>query len=146
VLPVPGAAQLVLATGINDIAFSSDPMSPVDVVGAEDLVAGLSIVAAAGHARRLRVVGCTLTPFKGVPDNLYSDDGENKRRTVNAWLRTTRVFDAVADLDRVLADPADPRRLDPRFDSGDHVHPNDAGQALMAAEIDSALQGAARPI
>jgi lysophospholipase L1-like esterase len=57
------------------------------------------------------------------------------RRAVNAWIRDGGAFDAVVDLDRVFADPADPQRLRAEFDSGDGVHPNDAGQRAIAAAM-----------
>jgi lysophospholipase L1-like esterase len=58
------------------------------------------------------------------------------RQTVNAWIRTSGQFDAVVDFDVVTRDPERPERLRPEFDSGDHIHPNDAGNAAMADAID----------
>jgi hypothetical protein len=55
---------------------------------------------------------------------------------VNAWIRSSGAFDAVVDFDRLMCDPAQPDRLAARYDSGDHLHPNDAGFAAMAAAID----------
>ena len=49
---------------------------------------------------------------------------------INDWIR--RSFPAVADFDAAMRDPADPGRLNPVFDSGDHLHPNDAGDLAMA--------------
>ena len=45
------------------------------------------------------------------------------------------VFDAVIDFDAALRDPAHPTRLLARYDSGDHVHPSDAGYAEMARVV-----------
>jgi hypothetical protein len=58
-----------------------------------------------------------------------------------AWLRDGSPFDAVIDLDAALRDPADPARLATAFDSGDHLHPGDAGNAAMAAAVDTAVLG-----
>ena len=58
---------------------------------------------------------------------------EQVRLAVNAWLRSHRLFEAIIDLDEILRDPDHPSRLKPALDSGDHIHPNDAGYALMAA-------------
>jgi lysophospholipase L1-like esterase len=58
---------------------------------------------------------------------------------VNDWIRTSGRFDAIIDFDAVTRDPADPLRLLPAFDPGDHVHPNDAGNRAMAAAIDTAI-------
>jgi len=53
----------------------------------------------------------------------------------------------VVDFDAHLRDPAHPRRLLPAFDSGDHLHPGDAGYQAMAAAIDiGPLLGAAKPV
>lgn len=57
------------------------------------------------------------------------------RQAVNRWIRTSGVHDPVVDFDRALRDPADPQRLLPRYDSGDHLHPNDAGAEAMAAAV-----------
>jgi lysophospholipase L1-like esterase len=42
----------------------------------------------------------------------------------------------VIDFDAALRNPADPQTLNPQFDNGDHLHPNKAGHAAMAAAID----------
>jgi lysophospholipase L1-like esterase len=43
---------------------------------------------------------------------------------------------AVIDFDRAMASVEDPLALNPLYDSGDHLHPNDAGYAAMAAAVD----------
>ena len=58
---------------------------------------------------------------------------------MNRWIRTRQAYDAVIDFDKVLRDPAHPSRLLPAYDSGDHVHPNDAGYRAMAEPIDLSL-------
>lgn len=57
------------------------------------------------------------------------------RQQVNRWIRTSGAFDAVVDFDAVLRDPADPVELLPAYDSGDHLHPSDAGYLAMARSI-----------
>jgi lysophospholipase L1-like esterase len=57
------------------------------------------------------------------------------RLAVNEWLRATKEADGMADFDAVLRDPARPDRLKSRFDSGDHLHANDAGYAASAAAV-----------
>ena len=89
------------------------------------------------HARGLRIYGATLPPFGG---SQY--DGEKReaaRRTVNDWIRQSGAFDAVIDFEAILRDPDQPTRLLPSADSGDHLHPNEAGYRLMADAIDLAL-------
>jgi lysophospholipase L1-like esterase len=54
---------------------------------------------------------------------------------VNSYLRTTSDFDGLIDFDRVLRDPAAPTKLRANWDSGDHIHPNDDGNAAMADAV-----------
>lgn len=80
------------------------------------------------------MVGATLTPVK---DSFYdSEVNEAKRDAVNHWIRTSGEYDTVVDLDRALADPADQDRMAAAYDSGDHLHPNDAGYRAMAEALD----------
>ena len=72
-----------------------------------------------------------------------SDAAREKRRAINAWIRTAGGFDGVIDFEQALRDPARPDRLHPAFDSGDHLHPNDAGYAAMAEAVDLRLFAAA---
>ncbi|MEV5711048.1 GDSL-type esterase/lipase family protein [Actinoallomurus sp. NPDC052274] len=82
----------------------------------------------------MRVVGATLLPMKG--SDHYGRRSEADRERVNDWIRTSGAFDAVADFDRALADPSDPLAIRAAYDSGDHLHPNDAGYRAMAQAID----------
>jgi lysophospholipase L1-like esterase len=121
--------------GINDITFPAVPGMPsTEAVSADDLIWGLRQIVERAHVHGIRVAGATIMPIEGV--STYTVGGEAIRQTVNQWIRTGGAFDAVLDFDAVVRDPANPRRLRPEFDPGDHVHPNDAGNAAMAAAID----------
>ncbi|GLZ43616.1 hypothetical protein Acsp05_72400 [Actinokineospora sp. NBRC 105648] len=76
-------------------------------------------------------------PYKG--SDYYRPRGEEVRGQVNTWIRTSGEFDGVVDFDRAVADPADPDALPPAYDSGDRLHPNDAGNRAMAEAVDLAL-------
>jgi lysophospholipase L1-like esterase len=138
VLAQPGVRTLVLLIGINDISWHATPFAPDDApVSAQELIAGYRQLLQRAQARGLRVIGATLTPFEGaLPDTpihgYYSADKERVRQQVNAWLRNGNGFDAIIDFDALLRDPAHPTRMLPAFDSGDHLHPGDAGYAAMA--------------
>lgn len=140
VLGQPGVGTVAILEGINDIGLSGGSMpmgAPFPVVSADQLIAGQRALIGQAHAAGLRVVGATILPFAGSP---YYDTGkEAVRAAVNAWIRTSGEFDAVVDLDAALADPADAQRLAPVWDSGDHLHPGDAGYAAMAAAVAAAL-------
>jgi lysophospholipase L1-like esterase len=70
---------------------------------------------------------------------IYSAEKDAKRKALNQWIRTAHGFDGVMDFEKVVLDPANPDRIRPEFDSGDHIHPNDAGYAAMANSIDLSL-------
>ena len=70
---------------------------------------------------------------------LHNAETEAMRQAVNEWIRTSGKFDAVADFDAATRDPQQPARLKPDLDSGDHIHPNDAGNAAMADAIDTTI-------
>jgi lysophospholipase L1-like esterase len=103
-------------------------------VSAAQIIAGIEQIIARVHAKGLKIYGGTLTPFQG--SGYYYTAGEAKREAVNQWIRTSGAFDAVIDFDKVVRDPQNPLRLLPAYDSGDHLHPNDAGYAAMANAID----------
>jgi lysophospholipase L1-like esterase len=135
VLGRAGVRWLVLLEGINDITFSALPRAPQEQrTTAEQLVEALAQLVDRAHARGIRVIGGTLTPMGGLW--LANPDTEAMRQAVNRWIRTAGKVDAVADFDAATRDPAHPERLRPDLDSGDHIHPNDAGNAAMAAAID----------
>ena len=65
----------------------------------------------------------------------YSPEGEQKRQAINEWIRKAGEYDGIIDLDRALRDPEHPTRLLPQYDSGDHLHPNDAGMKAMGEAV-----------
>jgi lysophospholipase L1-like esterase len=136
-----GAKEVILLMGINDFGFSQLPPSrtidPVSKVSADQVIAGYEQIIAQAHAAGLKIFGATLTPFKGA--FYYSDKGETKREAVNKWIRTSGAFDGVIDFDKAVRDPARPLFINPPFDSGDHLHPNDAGYQAMANAIDLSM-------
>ena len=144
VLSQPGVADVIVLLGTNDIGWPGGPFAPAErPVTFDQLTAGLRQLLAAAHARGMRVTVGTVPPFEraleGTPfAGHYSESKEALRKQLNHWLRTVPLFDAVVDFDVVLRDPARPQRLRAAFDSGDHLHPNDAGYRAMAAAIDIA--------
>ncbi|MGM1060711.1 SGNH/GDSL hydrolase family protein [Saccharothrix sp. Mg75] len=136
----PDVRTVVLLEGINDIGFphfASECTDPNPEVTSAQLIEGYRELIAQARAKGVRVVGATLLPFKGAM--YHTEDGERVRDEVNAWVRTSGEFDGVVDLDRALADPHDPDALLAAYDSGDHLHPNDAGYRAMAEAVDPAL-------
>ncbi|WWW33947.1 SGNH/GDSL hydrolase family protein [Stenotrophomonas rhizophila] len=142
VLDQPGVASVIVLIGINDIGWPGTAFAPNQARPTlSELQAGYRALATRAHARGLRILGATLPPFAGaLPgtslDDYYAADKDALRRQLNAWLRTDSPFDAVIDLDAALRDPADPSRMVADYDSGDHLHPGDAGNRAMAEAVD----------
>ena len=134
VLAQTGVKYLVIMESINDIGHATDPSKPYDVVTADDLIAGLSQLATRAHTHGIKVYGATLTPFVGA--KYQSPAGEEMRQAINKWIRTTNQLDGVIDFDKVTTDPTHPGMFLPLDDSGDHLHPGDAGYKAMGESID----------
>lgn len=136
----PGARWVILLEGINNIGIPGTFGLAGEQVSADDIIGGHRQLIARAHERGLKIYGATLTPFGGTTiPGYYTAAGEAKRQAVNAWIRGSGEFDAVIDFDKALRDPANPGRMLAAYDSGDHLHPNDAGYQAMANAIDLRL-------
>ncbi len=136
----PGARWVILLEGINNIGIPGAFGLGSEQVSADDIIGGHRQLIARAHERGLKIYGATLTPFEGTLfPGYYTAAGEAKRQAVNAWIRGSGEFDAVIDFDKALRDPANPGRMLAAYDSGDHLHPNDAGYQAMANAIDLKL-------
>jgi lysophospholipase L1-like esterase len=135
VLLPDGVRWVILLEGVNDIGGAREPGRAAAV--AQRLVVAYRDIVDRVHGRGLRVYGGTIPPFGG--SSYDGVDREAARQSVNRWIRESGVFDAVIDFDAVLRDPAQPSRLLPLADTGDHLHPNEAGYRMMADAIDLAL-------
>lgn len=138
VLTRPGASWAIVLLSINDINMSIMPGMPAEQAAtADEIIAGLDQLVTRAHFHGLKIAGATVLPTKGL--FFYSAEGEAMRQAVNALIRQSGKFDAVIDFDAATRDPADPLQLNPAFNPGDHVHPNDAGNRAMAEAIDLAI-------
>ena len=133
VLLQPGVTHVVVMEGINDIGNARQNPSP----SAEDLIAAHRQLIARARARGLRIYGATLTPFEGAA--YWTPEGEAKRQALNQWIRTSKQYDGVIDFDAVVRDPQQPTKFLPQYDSGDHLHPGDAGYKAMGEAVDVTL-------
>ena len=137
VIAQAGVKYLILLESINDIGHAQDPVKPYDVVTAEDLIVGLGQLAARAHTHGIKVYAATLTPYVGA--KYSSPAGEAMRQAVNQWIRTSTQLDGFIDFDKATQDPANPTVFAPAADSGDHLHPADAGYKTMGDAIDLKL-------
>lgn len=131
VLALSGVSHIVLLEGINDIGMGN--MFPGEHVAPEEIIAGYRQIIARAHAKGLKIIGATLTPFEGAA--YYTEEGEQKRQVVNAWIRTSGEFDGVIDFEIPARDPSHITRLVPSY-TADNLHPNDEGYKAMADAID----------
>ena len=141
VLSQSGVKDVIVLEGINDIGFSQTPNTGCSVpntnVTAAQIEQGYEQLIAMAHAHGLKIFGGTLTPFRGA--GYWSGMAEAKREAVNNWIETSRAFDGVIDFAKAVADPFNPQYFDPAYNSGDNLHPNDAGYQAMASAINLAL-------
>jgi lysophospholipase L1-like esterase len=134
------ARDVILLEGVNDIGYSRKRgalYAPHTDVSARQIINGDERIIALAHGAGLRILGATITPFKGA--RYWTAAGEVKREAVNQWILHSSAFDAVVDFAGVLAEPGHPERLRPAYDSGDHLHPDDAGYRAMAGSVNLAL-------
>ena len=151
VLAQPGARTLIVLEGINDIGFPNIPpgffgrgrgdngVNPAaDDVSADEIIGGLRQLVERARIHGLKVIGGTCCRYQR-ERSISSPAGEAKRQAVNTWIRSSKTFDAVIDFDRAMRDPENPSKFLPALQSGDNLHPNNAGYKKMADVIDLAL-------
>ena len=131
VLAVPGATDVIVLLGINDVG-GSRPFAT-----SQQIIAALRLVIARLELQGLRVTLGTLTPAGGDPliNQAGSPGGNLTRMAVNRWIRRTKQPYSVVDFEAALRDPRRPDRMLPQLDSGDHIHPNARGYERMAARV-----------
>lgn len=140
VLAQPGARYVILLEGINDLGHAGTSAPASEAVNAQDIIGGLTQLAERAHEKGLKVFGATLTPFEGtVFLGYFTPEKETQRKAVNEWIRAGKAFDGVIDFDKAVRDPSHPDRMLPEYDSGDHLHPGDAGYKAMADAIDLSI-------
>lgn len=137
VLAQDGVKYVIVLESINDIGRLAHLTAPEDEVTAQQLEEGLRQIADAAHQHGIKAIGATLTPYGGA--NYSSDRGEQVREDVNNWIRSSGTFDGVIDFDQITRDPQSPNRFAAADDSGDHLHPGDAGYKAMGDGIDLKL-------
>jgi lysophospholipase L1-like esterase len=138
VLSQSGVRWLIVLEGINDLGTRAGAQANGEQAAtAQDVIAAYEQIVLRAHARDIRVYGATILPYDGA--GYFTADGEADRQAINTWIRSSGVFDAVIDFDAATRDAEHLSRLRPAADSGDHLHPADAGYKIMADAIDLAL-------
>jgi lysophospholipase L1-like esterase len=138
VLSRAGVTHALVMIGVNDLGVQhrNTPDLPAD---RQQLLIDLKMahrqLAERARTKGICMIGATITPYVG--SDYYHPEAENEadRQAINAWIRTSGVFDAVADFDAALRDPVQPQRLNKAYDSGDHLHPSLAGYRAIAEAV-----------
>jgi len=133
-LSLSGLSGVVFLEGVNDISSGST---------AEDIITGIRDLVARIRAKGpIKIVGATITSAYKSNGPGGSADASERRKTVNNFIRTGGLFDAVADFEAATMDP-DTGSLKPEYQPnssvggpGDLLHPNRAGYQAMANSID----------
>ena len=135
VLSLPGVDRLVVLLGTNDLWFGAS---------AQQVIAGYQQLLAEAAAAHVGVIGVTLLPRAGSEG--WTPAMEAARQQVNQWILTSGRLPAVLDLASLEANvyggACQATQMYPPFDSGDHLHPNTAGETVMADAIPTTLLGA----
>ncbi|MGD0560943.1 MAG: SGNH/GDSL hydrolase family protein [Streptosporangiaceae bacterium] len=121
-----GVKDIVIWLGENDIGDNP-------TITASQLTNAYTELIEIAHANGVKVIGATLQPDQGA--SYYTVTGNVTREQVNHWILTSGAFDASLDFSTVLENPADPDELLPAYNSGDSLHPNDAGYLAIADSV-----------
>jgi len=141
VLDQAGVRYVILGLGVNDILFPCSFIPAAERVNAQDVIAGNRQLISRAHKKGIRAIGTTIPPFEHAIfphpffDRFYTPETEKVRQEVNSWIRNSREFDGVIDFDAAVRDPNHPTQILPSFDSGDHLHVNNAGDIAEANAI-----------
>ena len=134
VLAQSGIKYAMIFEGVNDIGVADATVEAQQAIG-DSLINAFEQMITRIHTFGIPFFAATITPF-GAPNNTiqpYSSPiREATRQRVNDWIRYNSSFDAVIDFDKVVANPNDPSQLDPKYNSGDYLHPGVPGYEAFA--------------
>lgn len=138
VLAQPGVKYLIVLEGINDIGHPGSSAPAGETVTAADLIAALTQMAERAHENGIRIFAGTVTPFESDANKArgyFTPAKEQVRLAFNQWIRTAKVLDGFIDFEKTVGDPSRPNVILKSYDSGDGLHPSDAGYTAMGESI-----------
>jgi len=121
---------VILLEGVNDIKGTEHAT-------ASQVIAGYQQIIDQVHAKGAKIIGATILPFEG--SGSYTTAAEQQREAINSWIKAPGHFDGAIDFATTMEDPSDHLHLNPTYDSGDHLHPNEAGYQKMGNSINLSL-------
>jgi lysophospholipase L1-like esterase len=136
-----GVTRLIIEEGTNDL---NDFDPPFSTLSASQIIAGLTQLATAARAHGISPIGATILPRSR--SYLWDSDKEQRRQDVNAFIRTSPVFDGVIDFDALMGEPGAPDTLRRSIDWGDGLHPTPPGYLTMGSAVDLTLLAGQRPV
>ena len=144
VLTLSGVKAVIWLEGINDFSKNGNAEAEVVIAGMRE---GVERIRA--RIPGVKVIGATLTSALGSTSAAHGFDlQDDKRKTLNEFIRTSGVFDGVADFDRATTD-SQTGGMQAEFipdntvgGPGDKLHPNRLGYQAMGMAIDLRLFGA----
>lgn len=131
-LTIPGVSHVIVLEGVNDIGGATREKR-TESYDTDGLINAYRQMIIRAHDRGIKLILATILPYKGA--NYWSEWGEAQRQKINTWIRTQKLSDGYVDLDAAIRDKADPLVMNADYDSGDHLHPNDRGFAIMATAV-----------
>ncbi|KAK0838962.1 hypothetical protein LTR02_005994 [Friedmanniomyces endolithicus] len=134
VLAQSGIKYAMIFEGVNDIGTADNTTANQTETGDRMIQAYKQMITRV-HTFGIPFFGSTITPFGAPNDTIQTYSTPQRLATrdrVNAWIRTSGAFDAVIDFDAVVRDPTNPEQLNPIYNSGDYLHPNQLGYNVMA--------------
>ena len=145
VLAQAGVKYVIVGLGVNDILFPGSFIPASESVSTQSITSGYRQLIERAHKKGIRVIGSTIPPFehalfrKPFFGDFYTPEKERLRQEVNAWIRNSGELDGIIDFDKAVRDPSHPTQVLPAYDSGDHLHVNDAGNVAQGNAISLAL-------
>ena len=143
-----GVRTVILLEGVNDLG-GLDRLSVHSPKDHRELVrrleAAMTRMVKEAHRKGVRVLGGTMMPYAGSTYYHPGSADEADRQALNAWIRSSGVFDGVIDFDKMARDPAEPDRLAPAMGSSDDLHPGPHGYRVMGDGVPLDLLGCVRP-
>lgn len=131
-------SSVIVSLGVNDLHQpGTEEQFPIEELPTfEEMISGYEQLIKQTKKHESKIFLATISPFIGYTKDIKNEEKEELRQKVNAWIRKNTEVDGIYDFDQVLADPKDPTKLNSSYDSGDKLHPSEAGGAQMAKTID----------
>jgi lysophospholipase L1-like esterase len=137
VLGLSGLTHVIWLEGINDIGAGTTT---------DAIIAGYQNVVGRLHAKGIKVYGATLTSALGISGVDMGDNGpghDASRMVLNAFIRSSGLYDGVEDFDAATLDPSTGNMMAEFLPNStftqlpwDYLHPNHAGYLAMGEAVD----------